>query len=73
MNMDPIQMIKPFRTARDFLEANEENKFIFEGDFNTVLEPKLDKMRGNPNTHIKRRETIQTALEKLIWMIFWEC
>ena len=33
---------------------------------NTVLEPKLDKMRGNPNTHIKRRETIQTALEKLI-------
>ena len=49
-------MINPFRTACNFLEANEENEFIFEGDFNTVFEPKLDKMRGNPNTHIKRRK-----------------
>ena len=31
----------------------EENEFIIGGDFNTVLEPKLDQMRGNPNTHIK--------------------
>ena len=30
-------------------------------------------MRGNPNIHIKRRETIQTAIEKLICIIFGEC
>ena len=63
-----------FELLCNFLEENEENEFIIGGDFNTVLEPKLDKMGGNPNTHIKSRETIQTAIENFdlndIWRVF---
>ena len=56
-------MIRPFLNHYVILRRNEENEFITGCDFNTVLEPKLNKMRGNTNTHIKSRETIQTAIE----------
>ena len=58
----------------DFLEINKEHKFIIGGEFNTVLETKLDKLGGNPNTHVKSRDTIQTAMENFdlndIWRVF---
>ena len=60
-----------FELLSNFLE---ENELIIGGDLNTVLEPKLDKMGGNPNTHIKSRETILTAIENFdlndIWRVF---
>ena len=42
-----------FELLCNFLEENEENEFIIGGDFNTVLEPKLDKMGGNQTPILK--------------------
>ena len=54
-----------FKPLCYFLEENQENEFINGGDFNTVLEPKLNKLEGYPNTRIKSRATIQTSIETI--------
>ena len=77
-NVVRINVYRPNADDKTFFELLcnflEENEFIIGDDFNTVLEPKLDKMGGNQNTHIKSRETIQTAIEKFdlndIWRVF---
>ena len=72
--MDPTAMIKLFfETLNKYLAESEEDEFIIGGDFNTVLEPDVDKIGGISITHAKSRETIKTAMDSFdlndIWNI----
>ena len=46
-----------------YLAENKEDEFIIGGDFNTVLEPDVDKIGGLSITHAKSREIIKTGME----------
>ena len=52
-----------FETLNKYLAENEEDEFIIGGDFNTVLEPDVDKIGAISITHAKSRETIKTAMD----------
>ena len=42
---------------------NTNTNSIIGGDFNTVLEPDVDRIGGISITHAKSRETIKTAMD----------
>ena len=56
-----------------YLADNEEDEFIIGGDFNTVLEPDVDKIGGISITRAKSREIIKTTMESFdrndIWRL----
>ena len=55
-----------FETLNKHLAENEEDEFIIGGDFNTVLEPDVDKIGEISITHVKSRETIKQPWTVLI-------
>ena len=50
---------------------NEKEEFILGGDFNTVLEPDVDKIGGISITHAKSRETIKTGMDSFDLNEIW--
>ena len=52
-----------FDSLNNYIIQNEENTFVIGGDFNTVLDPNLDKKNGNKETHKKCRKTIKSILD----------
>ena len=70
--MDLTAMIKLFfETLNKYLAENEKDEFIIEGDFNTVLEPDVDKIGGISITYAKSRDTIKTAMDSFDLNDIW--
>ena len=61
-NITYINIYGPNKDDKAFLK-NEKDEFIIGADFNTVLEPDVDKIRDISITHAKSREIIKTAME----------
>ena len=53
-----------FNTLQNYLSNNEDKTFIIGGDFNTVLDIKIDKKNGRIDTHKKCREIIKSIMNK---------
>ena len=51
-----------FITLQNYLLNNEDKTFIIGGDFNTVLDIKIDKKNGRNDTHKKCRKIIKSII-----------
>jgi len=58
-NLDDIQDLIQLEK---YLNEHDENTFMIGGDFNTVLDTKIDKKNGRSDTHKKCREKIQNIM-----------
>ena len=52
-----------FDKLSDFLSINDDKSFIIGGDFNTVLNYKVDKKNGRDNTHPKCNKKLSSFLD----------
>ena len=63
-----------FETLETFVRENEDKNIIIGGDFNTVLNPDIDKKNGNIDTHKKCRNKLNSFLDSCnfcdIWRVF---
>ena len=66
-NITYINIYGPNKDDKAFLK-NEKDEFIIGADFNTVLEPDVDKIRDISITHAKSREIIKTAMENFEYL-----
>jgi exonuclease III len=60
-----------FTVLENYLYANCEKKFIIGGDFNTILDLKMDKQNGRSDTHRKCREKIQCIIRNFALIDIW--
>lgn len=60
-----------FDTLFEFLGQNEDEEFIIGGDFNTVLDPLMDKFGGTVGTHKKCREKIHSITDSFELADIW--
>ena len=60
-----------FKECFKFVEHFENSSKIIGGDFNLVLDLKLDKKGGAPVTHFKCRETLELYMEKAELLDIW--
>ena len=66
-----------FDTLENFITENEEHTSIIGGDFNTVIDPNIDKKNGKVETHKACRQKIKQIMESFdlrdIWRVKTQC
>ena len=60
-----------FNTLENFIAENEEHTFIIGGDFNTVIDPNIDKKNGKVETHKACRQKIKQIMESFDLRDIW--
>lgn len=62
-----------FNILNNYIEQNNEKDIIIGGDFNTVIEPTLDKKNGKQITHKKCRNILNEIMNKYSLKDPWRC
>ena len=60
-----------FEKLEAFVRDNEDQNIIIGGDFNTVMDPKIDKRNGNIDTHKKCRSQLNSFLNTCNFSDIW--
>ena len=60
-----------FYKLHEFMEDNDTDNYIIAGDYNTILNPIVDKQNGLPNRNIKCRRVINRIIDNLDLTDIW--